>query len=345
MQVTLALVALAASAYAQDCLTSTYTGTFSLNPVNVSSAATKRSLESRQSGCASSGALVINLNNGVLTDSKGRIGSIVANYQFQFDGPPAQAGALVTSGYSICGNNTLATNGQAVWYQCSDLTRTSIYGPNLTPIGASCYQVYYEVIPCSGSPSSASQSVSVSADGQPGVTAASSCVPITTMSDGQPVVSACPTTSSCVPITTLSDGQPVVSSCPTTSSCVPITTLSDGQPVVSSCPTSVASCVPITTLSDGQPVVSSCPTSTSSCLPITTMSDGQPVVVPCSATSVPAATAAVVGQSSDGQVAATGGIFPSATPSGFLSVNEGSSLQMGSQVGAAVVGAFAVLFL
>ncbi|CAY80926.1 Pir1p [Saccharomyces cerevisiae EC1118] len=40
--------------------------------------------------CKSSGTLEMNLKGGILTDGKGRIGSIVANRQFQFDGPPPQ---------------------------------------------------------------------------------------------------------------------------------------------------------------------------------------------------------------------------------------------------------------
>lgn len=137
-------------------------------------------MQQRQANCAAPDALTIELKNGVLTDSEGRIGSIVANYQFQFDGPPPQAGALVTDGYSICGNNSLATKGRAVWYQCSDLTRTSIYGPDLTPVGNACYQVYYEVLPCGAS--SGRPSITLSRDGQPAVT---SCVPVTTMKDGK----------------------------------------------------------------------------------------------------------------------------------------------------------------
>lgn len=51
--------------------------------------------------CVSSDSLTVTLKNGVLKDSKGRIGSIVANRQFQFDGPPPQAGAIYAAGWSI----------------------------------------------------------------------------------------------------------------------------------------------------------------------------------------------------------------------------------------------------
>lgn len=58
------------------------------------------------------------LNNHVLTDSLGRIGSIVANRQFQFDGPPAQAGAIYTGGWSVCADGVLALGSSKQFYQC-----------------------------------------------------------------------------------------------------------------------------------------------------------------------------------------------------------------------------------
>jgi hypothetical protein len=42
---------------------------------------------------------------------------IAANYQFQFDAPP-QAGAIYTTGFSLCSNNSLALGGSAIFYQC-----------------------------------------------------------------------------------------------------------------------------------------------------------------------------------------------------------------------------------
>ncbi|GME95868.1 unnamed protein product [Ambrosiozyma monospora] len=52
--------------------------------------------------CSSSeGAVLVTLKDGILTDSAGRIGSIVANQQFQFDGPPPQAGYIYASGWSF----------------------------------------------------------------------------------------------------------------------------------------------------------------------------------------------------------------------------------------------------
>lgn len=67
--------------------------------------------------CESEGTLAITLADGVLTDAKGRTGYIASNYQFQFDAPP-QAGAIYTSGFTFCGNGTLALGGSNVFYQC-----------------------------------------------------------------------------------------------------------------------------------------------------------------------------------------------------------------------------------
>lgn len=57
------------------------------------------------------------LKDGILRDHNGRTGSIVANQQFQFDGPP-QAGAIYTGGFSVCKNNSLAIGGSARWWRC-----------------------------------------------------------------------------------------------------------------------------------------------------------------------------------------------------------------------------------
>lgn len=67
--------------------------------------------------CKSEGTLELILTDGVLKDAQGRTGYIASNYQFQFDAPP-QAGALFTSGFSVCGNGSLALGGSNVFYQC-----------------------------------------------------------------------------------------------------------------------------------------------------------------------------------------------------------------------------------
>ncbi|KAA8901854.1 hypothetical protein FN846DRAFT_780903 [Sphaerosporella brunnea] len=62
--------------------------------------------------------MTMKLNSGILLDGQGRIGSIVANRQFQFDGPPAQHGAIYTGGWSVCDDNTLALGPSKQFYKC-----------------------------------------------------------------------------------------------------------------------------------------------------------------------------------------------------------------------------------
>merc|ERR1712000_321186 len=99
MQTTFALAALASVAFAlpqggpsnkapetpspAGCQQS-YDGEFQITIVNGSSTA----MAKRQtSTCGQANLLTAKLADGVLTDAQGRIGSIVANYQFQFDAP------------------------------------------------------------------------------------------------------------------------------------------------------------------------------------------------------------------------------------------------------------------
>jgi Yeast PIR protein repeat len=67
--------------------------------------------------CRSSGTLELTLKDGILKDAQGRTGYIASNFQFQFDAPP-QAGAIFTSGFSVCGNGSLALGGSNIFYQC-----------------------------------------------------------------------------------------------------------------------------------------------------------------------------------------------------------------------------------
>ena len=77
--------------------------------------ATKSSPSSTATGSCS--GLSIVLANGKLTDQNARTGYIASNFQLQFDKPP-QAGAIYTSGFSVCGNGSLAIGGSNVFYQC-----------------------------------------------------------------------------------------------------------------------------------------------------------------------------------------------------------------------------------
>jgi len=79
--------------------------------------------------CQTNGTLALTLSNGVLKDSHGRTGYIASNFQFQFDEPP-QAGAIVTAGFSVCANGSLALGGSNVFYQCLSGNFFNLYDRN-----------------------------------------------------------------------------------------------------------------------------------------------------------------------------------------------------------------------
>jgi len=286
MQTTFALAALASVAYAlpqgapsglapsapspAGCSQS-YNGEFQITIVNASSVA-KREISSRQasSTCGQSGFLTAKLSNGELTDAQGRIGSIVANYQFQFDGPPAQAGALYTAGFSVCSNGSLALGGSTVFYSCQsgEDPFSNLYDRSWQP---ACKPIYIDIIPCGAGGAGGQQS-----DGQ--LTATTSAPAASQIGDGQPQV----TTAVAPPVTQITDGQLQGA----TSAAAPITQISDGQVQA---PTSAPA---VSQISDGQ---LQAPTVVPTAAPVSQISDGQ-VQAP---TSAPA-----VSQISDGQVQA-----------------------------------------
>lgn len=179
---------------------------------------------------------MLTLKDGILTDEKGRIGDIVSNYQFQFDGPPAQAGAIHASGWSVCSNGSLSIAGSSTFYQCLSGTFYNLYEEN---DAAQCSPVYIQVVNGGGSASQLS-------DGQVTATQVAS-----QMADGQITASAI--------VTQISDGQ---IQNPTGA---PVTQISDGQ---IQAPTSTAAAAPVTQISDGQVQA---PTGA----PVTQISDGQ----------------------------------------------------------------------
>lgn len=91
--------------------------------------------------CKVDGTLQLTLEKSILKDSKGRIGSIVANRQFQFDGPPPQAGAIYAAGWSISDGN-LAIGNSTTFYQCLSGTFYNLYDRSL---GEHCKPVFLEV--------------------------------------------------------------------------------------------------------------------------------------------------------------------------------------------------------
>ncbi|CCK69223.1 uncharacterized protein KNAG_0C01100 [Huiozyma naganishii CBS 8797] len=93
--------------------------------------------------CNSDSTLKMTLKKGELVDSKGRIGSIVANRQFQFDGPPPQAGAIYAAGWSITPAGNLALGDQDVFYQCLSGDFYNLYDKH---IGSVCNPVYLQAL-------------------------------------------------------------------------------------------------------------------------------------------------------------------------------------------------------
>ena len=93
--------------------------------------------------CKSDGTLELVIKGGVLTDAKGRIGSIVSNRQFQFDGPPPQAGAIYAKGWSISPEGNLALGSSDVFYQCLSGNFYNLYDQD---IGHQCSPVHLAAI-------------------------------------------------------------------------------------------------------------------------------------------------------------------------------------------------------
>ncbi|KAH3688731.1 hypothetical protein WICPIJ_000285 [Wickerhamomyces pijperi] len=93
--------------------------------------------------CKDSAALSLILKGGELTDAKGRIGSIVANRQFQFDGPPPQAGAIYAGGWSVTEDGYLALGNQTEFFQCLSGTFYNLYDES---IGGQCHPINLQVV-------------------------------------------------------------------------------------------------------------------------------------------------------------------------------------------------------
>ena len=93
--------------------------------------------------CKTNGTLSMTLKGAVLTDGKGRIGSIVANRQFQFDGPPPQAGAIYAKGWSLTPDGNLAIGNSDIFYQCLSGGFYNLYDES---IGDQCKPVNLQAI-------------------------------------------------------------------------------------------------------------------------------------------------------------------------------------------------------
>jgi len=77
--------------------------------------------------CKTNSTLSLTIENGVLYDGLRRQGYIADNYQFQFDAGAPQAGAIITAGFSLCSNGTLALGGSTIFWQCLSGTFYNLY--------------------------------------------------------------------------------------------------------------------------------------------------------------------------------------------------------------------------
>ena len=134
----------------QQKTTSTTKATTTLAPSSSKTSSTSTStscaatpLTIKESSCKNDGTLQLTLKGGVLTDGKGRVGSIVSNRQFQFDGPPPQAGAIYAAGWSVTPEGNLALGDSDVFYQCSSGNFYNLYDQK---IAEQCSPINLEVV-------------------------------------------------------------------------------------------------------------------------------------------------------------------------------------------------------
>ena len=92
--------------------------------------------------CSSDSALTMTLEDSILRDAKGRIGAIVSNRQFQFDGPPPQAGSIYAAGWSII-DGKLALGDSTTFYQCLSGDFYNLYDQSVAP---QCTAVELDII-------------------------------------------------------------------------------------------------------------------------------------------------------------------------------------------------------
>ncbi|PWW76953.1 hypothetical protein C7212DRAFT_294379 [Tuber magnatum] len=72
----------------------------------------------QNTACTDRDTAIISITDGVLKDSRGRTGCIVANRQFLFDYPPLQHDVLFSGGFSVGKNGLLALGENDVFYAC-----------------------------------------------------------------------------------------------------------------------------------------------------------------------------------------------------------------------------------
>ncbi|KAM0347606.1 hypothetical protein ACHAPU_004619 [Fusarium lateritium] len=233
MRTSLAFLALAATVFAvpqavtedvapkdgppKGCTTS-YDGQFEVTIFKPGKS--KRDVNEKRS-CNGDGVLVLTLQDGVLKDAKDRTGYISDSFQFQFD-KPAQAGAIYTSGFSVCSNGTLGFGPSAIFWQCQSGDFFNLYDRNWAE---QCEPVEFGVMPCGkgtksapkkrivGSSVVATTVVTVVSDGTTKEVPTTIAVPMCQIGDGQVQVRTTPCDDMELPVITappvsqVSDGK------------------------------------------------------------------------------------------------------------------------------------------
>ncbi|KAF2681411.1 hypothetical protein K458DRAFT_444654 [Lentithecium fluviatile CBS 122367] len=169
---------------------------------------------------AGNSALECSLKDGVLYDPRSWIGSIVANHQFQFDGPP-QAGAIYTGGFSVCENGSLALGSSTRWWKCGSGDFYNLYDES---IGEQCDEIRI-VISYVDQPTSSSSSSSASSASS---TPTPSTTPLTSING-----TATTTSSSGSSSGSASGSSSVFSSAPATSTPTPSSSSAPDAPAAS----------------------------------------------------------------------------------------------------------------
>ncbi|KAI2778347.1 hypothetical protein F4815DRAFT_447491 [Daldinia loculata] len=303
--------------------------------ISVAEVTEKRSISQPQkrAECGSDGVLVLTLKDGSTFDAKDRTGYIASNYQFQFDAP-AQAGALYTSGFSLCENNIVALGDSKTFYRCLSGDFYNLYDRDWAP---QCSPVSIIAVPC-GSDDPASQIP----DGQVVGTSVVLTTIVTALPDGQPQVV---TTSVPVPICQIGDGQvqqvttPCASVIPSpTSTYVPVSEYTDGQVQVT--PPGSAPAPPATPTATPTPAPSA-PSVPVSSAPAPGSSGG----VPSSYTSASATASASISSSAGVTVpVSSSSTSPSAPSETSAPPQSGSSRISVGSVGALVFTAMVAFF-
>ncbi|KAI1353880.1 hypothetical protein F5Y01DRAFT_275630 [Xylaria sp. FL0043] len=297
--------------------TGTADGNFEITVAKVTEQ--KRSILEKRAECGAEGTLVLSLKDGATTDAQGRTGYIASNYQFQFDGPP-QAGALFTSGFSVCKDNILALGSSKTFYQCLSGDFYNLYDRTWA---AQCEPVSLIAIPC-GAKDSAAQSP----DGQIVGTTVVQTTIVTALSDGQPQVVTTslpvPVYSTYVPVSEYTDGQIQVT--PTFSA-----TATVGTPT--EVPTETGSSAPGTTPAVSTPVVT--PPATSASTPATSAASTP-------ASSAGSSTASLPSESSPISTPASTSSAPASSSSAAATTTAAPSTGGSSHVAAGSMGALVV---